>query len=193
MLKKILALVVVLAAAAAADEGALSGPCRDARLVGPGERGGRAIDKYEQCQIAKSDACGNHYAKTYFCATSPASRFCFAALCLAWLAMLFVLLGSTADDYFSPALEQLSEDAGLPPRFAGVTLLALGNGAPDVSSTIHAVASRVGERLLARAPFRTSRDASSSRNGRSSTQVASDAEGYQLALGALTGGGRVVL
>ena len=47
---------------------------------------------------------GNHYAKTYFCATSPASRFCFAALCLGWLAMLFVLLGSTADDYFSPAL-----------------------------------------------------------------------------------------
>ena len=146
MLKKIF-LVVVLAAAAAADEGALSGPCRDARLVGPGERGGRAIDKYEQCQIAKSDACGNHYAKTYFCATSPASRFCFAALCLAWLAMLFVLLGSTADDYFSPALEQLSEDAGLPPRFAGVTLLALGNGAPDVSSNVHLVASdAVGER-----------------------------------------------
>ena len=90
---------------------------------------------------------GNHYAKTYFCATSPASRFCFAALCLAWLAMLFVLLGSTADDYFSPALEQLSEDAGLPPRFAGVTLLALGNGAPDVSSNVHLVASdAVGER-----------------------------------------------
>ena len=51
MLKNGLAIVVVLAAAAAADEDALSGPCRDARLVGPGERGGRAIDKYEQCQI----------------------------------------------------------------------------------------------------------------------------------------------
>ncbi len=67
MLKKILALVVVLAAAAAADEDALSGPCRDARLVGPGERGGRAIDKYEQCQIAKSDACGN------LCGNQPVS------------------------------------------------------------------------------------------------------------------------
>ena len=66
MLKKILVLVV-LGAAAAADEDALSGPCRDARLVGPGERGGRAIDKYEPCQIAKSDACGN------LCGNQPAS------------------------------------------------------------------------------------------------------------------------
>lgn len=139
--------LLLAAAAAAAAEEALAGLCRDARLVGPGERGGRAINAREQCSIAKSDECGNHYARTYFCATSSFSRFCFAALCVAWLGMLFVLLGSTADDYFSPALEQLSEDAGLPPRFAGVTLLALGNGAPDVSSNVHLVASdALGER-----------------------------------------------
>ena len=40
---------------------------------------------------------------------------------------------------FSPALEQFSTKLGLPPRFAGVTLLALGNGAPDVSATISAI------------------------------------------------------
>ena len=49
------------------------------------------------------------------------------------------MLGSTADIYFSPALEQLANDMGLPPRFAGVTLLALGNGAPDVSATMSAI------------------------------------------------------
>lgn len=52
----------------------------------------------------------------------------------------FVHLNLTqADDYFSPALEQFSVKLGLPPRFAGVTLLALGNGAPDVSSTIASI------------------------------------------------------
>jgi solute carrier family 24 (sodium/potassium/calcium exchanger), member 6 len=49
------------------------------------------------------------------------------------------MLGSTAEDFFSPSLEMFSMKMGLPPRFAGVTLLALGNGAADVSATISAI------------------------------------------------------
>ena len=121
----------------------------------------RAAETYgEQCALAKSEGCDNAYVAAYYCAKSGLSRGLLCVVYVGWLGLLFVLLGSTADEYFSPALEQLSADAGLPPRFAGVTLLALGNGAPDVSSTIHA--------------------------------VSSSADGYQLALGALTGAGMFV-
>lgn len=46
------------------------------------------------------------------------------------------MLGSTADQYFSPALTSISETLKLAPSVAGVTLLAFGNGAPDVFSSI---------------------------------------------------------
>jgi solute carrier family 24 (sodium/potassium/calcium exchanger), member 6 len=50
-------------------------------------------------------------------------------------------MGHAADEYFSSILSQISQDMGLPPRLGGVTLLALGNGAPDLSSSIAAVRS----------------------------------------------------
>ncbi len=62
----------------------------------------------------------------------------FAPLLL-YLLLLFRLLATTADNYFSPALETFSFELGLPPRFAGATLLALGNGSPDLGSTVNAI------------------------------------------------------
>ena len=47
-------------------------------------------------------------------------------------------LGSTADSYLSPALERISDKLSCSESLAGVTLLALGNGAPDVFSAIAA-------------------------------------------------------
>ena len=111
------------------------------------------------------------------------------AACALWLALLFRALGSTAENFFSPILTQMSQEMGLPPRLAGgapsnplhddsprprmhlpaehfgvlcgvvckassnlpacamcpaccaVTFLALGNGAPDISSSIAAITS----------------------------------------------------
>lgn len=36
-----------------------------------------------------------------------------------WLLLLFRVLGSTAEDFFSPILTQLAQDLSLPPRLAG--------------------------------------------------------------------------
>lgn len=47
-------------------------------------------------------------------------------------------LGSTADSYLSPSLEAISRKLSCSESLAGVTLLALGNGAPDAFSAIAA-------------------------------------------------------
>jgi sodium/potassium/calcium exchanger 6 len=48
----------------------------------------------------------------------------------------FYLLSDTSNRYLSPALTILSDKLGMSQNLAGVTFLALGNGAPDVISSI---------------------------------------------------------
>ncbi|KAL4494621.1 hypothetical protein ABPG72_004523 [Tetrahymena utriculariae] len=48
----------------------------------------------------------------------------------------FHLLSSTAESYLSPALAKISDSLKCSQTLAGVTLLALGNGAPDVFTAI---------------------------------------------------------
>jgi Ca2+/Na+ antiporter len=97
-----------------------------------------------QCQFAKQCNFGEGLVMSFvFCSqlNSEAYTLLLSPLWLTALITLFRMLGSTAEDYFSPALEMFSVKLGLPPRFAGVSLLALGNGAADVSATMNAITS----------------------------------------------------
>lgn len=60
------------------------------------------------------------------------------AVLVVLVGVFFYVLGDTVDDYFCPVLQWLTEAWKLSPSTAGVTLLALGNGAPDAFSSLAA-------------------------------------------------------
>ena len=140
-------------------EGAASGPASGRRTLGetpvpwhPGEPLGKCeeapLQETRELRCAWAKACGEEddsivpYFTTYYCAAAkggaPMAGF-LVAVAMFEAATLFILLGNTADEALGPPLAQFSDELNLPPRFAGVTLLALGNGAADISATVAAV------------------------------------------------------
>ncbi|PKU76435.1 cation/calcium exchanger 1-like [Dendrobium catenatum] len=115
----------------------------------------RAIEALEdsesKCSYLKiNDDCGTRgyfdYLQLFYCVFGNSPLLGYIILFL-WLLVLFYLLGNTASQYFCPSLEGLSRVLNISPTIAGVTLLSLGNGAPDVFSSIVSFAGggRVGE------------------------------------------------
>jgi sodium/potassium/calcium exchanger 6 len=80
------------------------------------------------------------YLSAHYCVVAPAlgaAGSAFAAL--AWAAVLFHVMSIVASGFFIPALENIAAYLGLPEDVAGATLLAFGNGAPDVFAQIAAI------------------------------------------------------
>ena len=53
-----------------------------------------------------------------------------------WTLILFVSLGVAATDFLCPALFMISKSLKMSQNVAGVTLIAFGNGSPDVFAAI---------------------------------------------------------
>ncbi|XP_051278807.1 mitochondrial sodium/calcium exchanger protein isoform X1 [Dicentrarchus labrax] len=78
------------------------------------------------------------YLRVAFCLLPPNLVPLTITLCVIWLLFLFVILGLTASKFFCPNLSAISTSLHLTHNVAGVTFLALGNGAPDIFSAIAA-------------------------------------------------------
>ncbi|KHJ91678.1 hypothetical protein OESDEN_08450 [Oesophagostomum dentatum] len=55
--------------------------------------------------------------------------------------MLFIMVSTTADDFFSPNVAAIVAHLKISESIAGVTFMAFGNGAPDIFGSIASVLS----------------------------------------------------
>lgn len=98
------------------------------------------------------------YLRLYYCAGldyTPEAAWawdlratCTLTLLLGCLLFFFSVLGAVAGDFFCPNLSSLATKLGMSDSTVGVTLLAFGNGFPDVVSTFRAMQSNAGAMAL---------------------------------------------
>ncbi|ODV72647.1 uncharacterized protein CYBJADRAFT_168553 [Cyberlindnera jadinii NRRL Y-1542] len=113
----------------------------------------RLVPLLQQCQFAH-DHCDEYrigfinYVDWYYCAGhSSTARVPTILIYVLVLVSLFTTLGITASEFLCPNLDTIAKFFHMSESLAGVTLLALGNGSPDVFSTLEAM--KVGSANLA--------------------------------------------
>eukprot|EP00731_Ephydatia_muelleri_P004437 Em0002g613a len=89
----------------------------------------------ETIESCETDGLINYIQFIYCQVPSNLIPLAMIMLCL-WLLYLFIFMGATAQEYFCPSLQIISELLRLSQNVAGVTLLAFGNGAADIFSAI---------------------------------------------------------
>lgn len=98
----------------------------------------------EQCSFIETNCASEidigrvNYLALYYCKFPALKSFSVIPL-LSCLSLLFIALGMTASDYLCPNLYTISKFLELSDNLAGLTLLAFGNGSPDVLSTYKAM------------------------------------------------------
>ena len=97
------------------------------------------LNASDKCAFAKLYCDSeNDLADFYYCSFIDGNILYMAPIIIGGLFLAFLLLGSTADNYLTPALESLAKKFHFSETLAGVTLLAFANGAPDVLSSFSA-------------------------------------------------------
>ncbi|KAI8906512.1 Sodium/calcium exchanger protein-domain-containing protein [Powellomyces hirtus] len=97
----------------------------------------------QQCTFARehcapASGMGVNYFVFYYC-TMAGHRIFGTLVLLVVMLYAFLMLGTAAGDYLCPNLSNISQWLHLSQSVAGVTLAALGNGAPDILSTFSAM------------------------------------------------------
>lgn len=90
----------------------------------------------ERCASSGADSWVD-WRRFHYCTMASHPRLSLLVLTLVVL-LAFLVLGETAEEYFCPQVREMARRWRLSPSAAGVTLLALGNGAPDVFASLAA-------------------------------------------------------
>lgn len=118
----------------------------------------------DQCHFIKKHCPDDEggfgaYLDLFYCKLSHAKPVAFMMLIM-WLGLLFSTIGIAASDFFCINLSTIASILGMSESMAGVTLLAFGNGSPDVFSTFAAMSTNSGSlavgELMGAAVFITS-------------------------------------
>jgi len=83
-----------------------------------------------------------NYIRKAFCDFPPHLLPLIASIYALWLILLFAGLGTIAEQFFCPNLEFIASNLKMSQNIAGMTIVAFGNGAPDIFSAIAAFSNR---------------------------------------------------